>query len=232
MKKNRILIYPALLIGVLLVLTFSCEKDDSIETGTVTDSEGNIYKTVKIGDQWWMAENLKTTKYSNGDPIPNVTDSLAWENLNTGAYCNFDNDESISTIYGRLYNWYAVNDSRNIAPVGWHIPSEDEWTTLLEYLGGGIVAGGKLKERGSSHWNSPNREATNESGFTALPGGYRSINGAFNEMGVGGNFWSSTEKSATRARYHDLVYYSPASGYRHGDVAKGYGFSVRCIKDN
>jgi uncharacterized protein (TIGR02145 family) len=99
-------------------------------------------------------------------------------------------------------------------------------------LGGSIVAGGKLKERGSSHWNSPNREATNESGFTALPGGYRYINGAFNEMGVGGNFWSSTEHWSTNPWYLDLVYYSPASGYRHGDVAKGYGFSVRCIKDN
>lgn len=138
---------------------------------TVTDYDGNVYQTVLIGDQCWMMENLKVTHYRNGDPIPHVTDGVTWGNLTSGAYCNYNNDEGNVATYGRLYNWYAVDDSRNIAPAGWHVPSDAEWQTLVDYLGGDAVAGGKMKEAGTTHWASPNTGATNESGFTALPGG-------------------------------------------------------------
>jgi uncharacterized protein (TIGR02145 family) len=150
-------------------VTFKTTTD--VETNTVTDIDGNIYHTVTIGTQVWMVENLKTTKYRNGDPIPNVTGN-AWAALTTGAYCWYNNDAATyKATYGALYNWYAVADSRNIAPTGWHVPTDAEWTTLTTFLGGESVAGGKLKETGTNHWTSPNTGATNETGFTALPGG-------------------------------------------------------------
>lgn len=122
-------------MGALLVLTSSCKKDDNNNNGsTVKDIDGNVYHTIVIGTQTWMLENLKTTKYSNGDPIPNITDSLTWVSLETGAYCNYNNDENNSVIYGRLYNWYSVNDSRKLAPVGWHVPNDSEWRTLTDFL--------------------------------------------------------------------------------------------------
>jgi len=186
-------------------VTFSgtyIEEGGPDSTGTVTDIDGNVYKTVKIGNQWWMAENLKVTRYRNGDPIPNITDNHTWVDLSTGAYCNYNNDISNVATYGRLYNWYAVDESRNIAPAGWHVPTDDEWKQLEIYLGmspteadethwRGTDEGGKLKETGTTHWYSPNTGATNESGFTALPGGYR-VSGGFSSLGFGAYFWSST----------------------------------------
>jgi len=147
-----------LLTLLLLVGVLSCKKNDpspeppnpQLETGTVTDIDGNIYKTVKIGTQWWMAENLKVTKYRNGNLIPNVTNMTQWDNLTTGAYCTYNHDATNVTNYGRLYNWYAANDSRNIAPAGWHVPSDVELTTLITNLGGEDFAGGKMKETGTS----------------------------------------------------------------------------------
>ncbi len=198
-------------------------------TGTVTDIDGNTYQTVKIGDQWWMAENLKVTHYRNGDPIPNVTGDTEWKYLTTGAYCNYDNDANNATTYGRLYNWYAVNDSRNIAPTGWHVPSDAEWQTLLNYLGGSSTAGGKLKETGTSHWNSPNTGATNESGFSALPGGCRVRNGGYTNMGDYANFWSSTECSSASGWPRALSYGS--SGVRRQYPDGQVGFSIRCMRD-
>jgi len=127
---------------------------------SVVDIDGNFYHAVAIGTQVWMAENLRTTKYRDGSPIPNVTDSSVWILTTEGAYCNYNNDTTHSNTYGRLYNWYAVIDTRNIAPEGWHVPTQDEWNTLVQFLGGGAVAGGKLKETGTAHWNSPNRGAT------------------------------------------------------------------------
>jgi len=197
-------------------------------TGTVTDYDSNVYKTVKIGDQWWMAENLKVTHYRNGDPIPNVTDATEWNALTTGAYCNYDNNSSNAEIYGRLYNWYAVTDS-NIAPEGWHVPSDAEWETLVNYLGGGSVAGGKLKETGTTHWNSPNEGATNESGFAALPGGYRYVNGYFYYLGDFAHVWSSTEYGSYSAWARKL-YYGGAHVNRY-DYYKQDGFSVRLVRD-
>jgi uncharacterized protein (TIGR02145 family) len=207
---------------------------------TVTDYDGNVYQTVLIGDQCWMMENLKVTHYRNGDPIPHVTDGATWSELSTGAYCNYDNDPANVATYGRLYNWYAVDDSRNIAPEGWHVPSDDEWKQLEMYLGmsqaeaddvgwRGTDEGGKLKEAGTTHWYPPNEGATNESGFTALPGGYRSLKGNFFDMGYGAYFWSSTEDSSFYAWRRYLYYnYSQVSRYNYG---KQFGFSVRCVRD-
>jgi len=230
------------LLIIFLFCFFSCEKNptNSKDAGTVTDIDGNTYQTVKIGDQWWMAENLKVTHYHNGDPIPNVTDDTNWEKIKTGAYCNYDNDENNATIYGRLYNWYAVNDSRNIAPTGWHVPSDAEWKTLEMYLGmsqlnandegqRGTNEGGKLKESGTTHWNNPIIGATNESGFSALSGGSRGNNGPYHGIGGYAFFWSSTESSYYSAWYRYL-YYDYSGVYRYA-YRKAAGYSVRCVKD-
>jgi len=200
------------------------------ENLTVTDIDGNVYKTVKIGNQIWMAENLKVTHYRNGDAIPTGHSNSEWSNLDntqTGAYAVYDGNES---IYGYLYNWYAVDDSRNIAPEGWHVPTDNEWQTLVDYLGGKRVAGGKLKEEGTTHWDSPNFGATNESGFTALPGGYRyGHDGSYNSMGDSGRFWSSAESGSYGAWRRLLSYdYSGVHRLGHGERS---GFSVRCIRD-
>jgi len=196
--------------------------------GTVTDADGNTYNTVTIGTQCWMVENLKTTHYRNGDPIPNVTDGTAWSNLTTGAYCNYDNDANNSTTYGRLYNWYAVGDSRNIAPTGWHVATDAEWTTLTDYLGGEDVAGGKLKEAGYTHWQSPNTDATNETGFTALPGGFRCD--IFGYVGYYGDWWSATEGSITSSAWNRDIDFDN-SGVHQGNAMEAFGFSVRCVRD-
>jgi len=216
------------------------QPDCGPETGTMIDIEGNTYLTVKIWNQWWMAENLKVTHYRNGDPTPNVTDPGEWSGLTTGAYCEYNNDNANVDVYGRLYNWYAVNDSRNIAPEGWHVPTDAEWKQLEMYLGmsqseadatglRGTDEGGKLKETGITHWDSPNTGATNESGFAALPGGLRSIDGGFNVMGKYADFWSSTEGSNIYAWNRHLLY-DNSQIYRNY-YRKQNGFSVRCVKD-
>jgi len=174
-----------------------------------------------------MAENLKVTHYRNGDAIPNVTDKTEW-NRGTGAYCNYAYNANNATTYGRLYNWYAVDDSRNIAPEGWHVPTDAEWQTLVDYLGGSNVAGGKMKEIGTTHWNSPNSGATNESGFSALPGGLN-YDGYCSEIGNGAGFWAPTESYSGYA-------WSRYLGYGGSDVSrfsydKQGGFSVRCVRD-
>lgn len=196
-------------------------------TGNITDIDGNIYNTITIGSQIWTVENLKVTHYRNGDPIPNVTDNTTWCNLTSGAYCNYD--DNIVATYGHLYNWYAVVDSRNIAPAGWHIPSDAEWQTLIDYLGGNNVAGGEMKEAGTFHWSNPNTSASNESGFTGLPGGDRGYGGSFSYMGGIGNWWSSTEYSTMNAWY---IYLSSSNAAVNKEYNPKYsGYSVRCIKN-
>ena len=236
-----------LLIPISMSFLFcfmSCKKEDSvteptptpvIATDTVSDTEGNIYKTVQIGNQWWMAENLKSAKYRNGDPIPHVSDNTAWAVLSTPAYCWYQNDKAgYGTVYGALYNWYTVdaasNGNRNICPAGWHIPSEAEWTTLTTCLGGLSVAGGKMKEAGTSHWSAPNTGATNTSGFTALPGGYRGYTtGEFGNIGSFAHWWSSTQEDAALAWGEGLFTLdNPAD---HSTSVKKNGFSIRCVKD-
>ena len=195
--------------------------------GTITDIDGNVYNTVTIGTQVWMVENLKTTKYRNGDMIDN---NAIWAASGTGSYCWYNNDgATYKATYGALYNWYAVADSRNIAPVGWHVATDAEWTTLTTFLGGESVAGGKLKETGTSHWLSQNTGTTNSSGFTAFPGGLRYSNGSFNAVGYLGYWWTSTEFSTTNVwfRYMDSSYSFAYGGYD----SKYFGFSVRCLQD-
>jgi len=199
-------------------------------TTTITDIDGNIYEIIRIGSQWWMAENLRVARYRNGDAIPNVADANAWPNLTTGAYCNYDNSETNFVTYGRLYNWYAANDSRGIAPAGWHIPSDAEWQTLTDYLGGNDIAGGKMKEAGTMHWIAPNIGATNESGFSGLPGGSRTPSQiGYRYIGSLAHFWSLTEVSGDNVLYRPLASENTYAGAN--TVAKQYGFSIRCIKD-
>ena len=196
--------------------------------GTVTDISGIIYKTIFIGDQVWMAENLKVIYYRNGDTIQHIIGDNNWSTT-TGAFCNYSNNESNVGTYGRLYNWYAVNDSRTIAPEGWHIPTYEEWQTLVNYLRGG--SGGKLKETGTVHWNQYNTGATNESNFTALPGGDRYYNdGYYYLMGKYGYFWSSTASNSNDA--WSLILSYKYSGVEWYNSNKGNGFSVRCVRDN
>jgi uncharacterized protein (TIGR02145 family) len=202
-------------------------------TGTVTDIDGNVYPTIIIGTQEWMAENLKVTHYRNGDAIPNVTGNTQWRDLTFGAYCWYDNDIGWKDVYGALYNWYAVVDSRELCPAGWHVPTDAEWIILINILEGQTFAGVKMKSTRTEpddhpRWNLPNTGATNESGFLGLPGGTRS-NGTFNVIGLVGQFWGSSESSSSNAWLRGLYYnYSNVSAftdYKHS------GFSVRCIRD-
>jgi uncharacterized protein (TIGR02145 family) len=204
------------------------EREGLDSTGTVTDIDGNVYQTVKIGNQWWIAENLKVTHYRNGDSIVLVTDGGTWKGLSTGAYCNFDNQESRAVTYGRLYNWYAVDDSRNIAPESWHVPTDAEWQTLIDFLGGYLVAGGRMKETGITHWLEPDG-ATNQSGFSALPGGWRDDFANFENSGSHAFFWSSTAQYISHAWIRYLYYYD--SYIRRESFNKRFGFSVRCVRD-
>jgi uncharacterized protein (TIGR02145 family) len=197
-------------------------------TGTVTDIDGNTYKTITVGAQVWMAENLKTTKYLNGDPISNIT-GLDWSSQDSGAYCLYNNESSNKEVYGSLYNWYAVADPRNICPSGWHIPSSDEWGSLVSFVGGTAVAGGKLKEVGLEHWNTPNTGANNEYGFTALPGGYRDPMSTFATIGSYGYFWSITEAISPSALHIGVNYLDEST--RIAEWPKTFGLNVRCIKN-
>ena len=250
MKKLGLVIYPVSLYGFLFMLLISCEKDNNknssnptngkttavfnsnITYGKLTDQDGNEYKTVTIGSQTWMAENLRTTKYRNGDIIPKVSDNTEWKNLNSGAYCNYRNTNSNDTIatYGRLYNWFAVKDNRNLAPIGWHVPTQDEWSTLYYYLNTNFIAGTKLKENGFSHWSNSNQGGDNSSGFTALPGGFRlNVNGTYESIGLQGIWWNSTEPTSYGSTV-SLFFNSSNVNIYVG--AKTSGCSVRLVKDN
>jgi uncharacterized protein (TIGR02145 family) len=198
--------------------------------GSVTDFDGNVYFTVIIGTQTWMAENLKTTRYGNGDLIgtPNPP-TLDISGESTPEYqWAYDNNESNVLIYGRLYTWYTVSDSRSISPVGWHVPTDIELATLINYLGT-ESAGAKIRETGTGHWESPNTGATNETGFTALPSGMRYANGTFDEIGRYGNWWCSVEHSAAEA---NLFGVGSVNGYIYGGYfPKVNAYAVRCLKD-
>lgn len=197
---------------------------------TVSDADGNVYSTVTIGTQVWMGSNLKTTKYNDNTAIPLVTDNIAWTNLSTPGYCWYNNDATTyKNTYGALYNWYTVNTGK-LCPIGWHVPSEAQWTTLTNFLGGGVNAGGKLKEVGTTHWASPNTDATNVSNFTALPGGYRHLNSNYYSFGTFGVWWSSTfEATYTTPWQHSMSF---DSGYEQvTSTYKQSGISVRCLKD-
>jgi uncharacterized protein (TIGR02145 family) len=193
-----------------------------------TDIDGNTYTSIIINGQEWMQQNLAVTKYRNGDPIPTGLSNTTWQNTTNGAYAIYNNDAANNTLYGKLYNWYAVNDSRGLCPTGWHVPSDAEWTTLETNLGGSSVAGGKMKA--TTGWNSPNTGATNESGFTGFPGGYRDTNGSYLFIGFIGHWWSSAENDSNNA-WGRKLYYSNSTVLRISLANKRDGFSVRCVRD-
>jgi len=245
----KIRICPFLLVFLTLMISFyqSCEKDPTSsnegETGTVTDIDGNVYQTVKIGDQWWTAENLKVTHYRNGDAMPNVTDYTEWTNLTTGAYCEYDNNSANVDTYGRLYNWYSVNDSRNIAPEGWHVPSDEEWKQLEMFLGMSQSQADSFGWRGTDQGSQlagnmnlwydgdlKNNAAFGSSGLAALPGGYRYSNyGYFLHRGLYALFWSSAEGNGDGAWARGLG--SNDTDVSRTDGSKHNGFSVRLLRD-
>lgn len=209
--------------------------------GIVTDCDGNVYNTVRIGNQIWMAENLKTTKYNDCTDIPLVTGNTAWSNLTTPGYCWYNNDSAtFANPYGALYNWYTV-ETGNLCPIGWHVPSDAEWKILEMYLGmsqseadsawiyRGTDEGGKMKETDTTHWHSPNTGATNEIGFTALPGGTRLSSGSVYGVGNHGRWWSATENSGASA-WRRKLFYDQAQVCRYWDD-KSLGISVRCVRD-
>ena len=196
---------------------------------TVTDIEGNVYNVVTIGQQTWMAENLRTTIFNDGTAIPLVKDEARWAGSSTPAFCWYKNEEeSFKPTYGALYNWYSVNTG-NLCPTGWHVPKDEEWSELADFSGGEGIAGGRLKETGTTYWVDPNFGATNEFGFTALPGGFRYYDGKFFDFGFSGYWWSSGEYSDARA-YFRFLYYNESTFYRFNNDKKN-GFSVRCLKD-
>jgi uncharacterized protein (TIGR02145 family) len=253
----------ALIICVLFLASPSCQKDElnrgsipdfvrlsasalsrkfTIINERVRDVEGNVYKTVKIGNQWWMAENLKTTRYKDGNYIdyPGANNTL-WESNSNGAYAWYNNDTNFKFTYGALYNWYAVNTGK-LCPTGWHVSSDDDWKTLEAYLGitgdldhngeRGGLEGGKLKEAGFIHWFSPNADATNESGFTALAGSFRYQSGYYyphSQQDQNGFFWTSTIVDAYSA-WHRALHHNSSTINRIPD-SFNQGYSVRCIKD-
>jgi uncharacterized protein (TIGR02145 family) len=229
-KNNRIWFYllnTMVLLFMFLSISFESVSQESF--AAIKDIDGNIYKTVRIGSQTWMAENLKTTKYNDGTAIPLVTDDNAWESLTTPAYCWHKNDATANkNTYGALYNWDAVNTNK-LCPSGWHVPTDAEWASLTTYLKGDSVAGGNLKETGITHWKNPNTGATNESGFTALPAGYRDYDGTFGGVGDGGFWWSSTDYTASNGSSRDMTYDGSSVHRSYGD--KQDGFSIRCLKD-
>jgi len=248
---------------LFLVLTLSlgmvsCSKDDSDprkgktsavfnpdkEYGTVTDIDGNEYRTITIGTQTWMAENLRVTHYRNGDPIPNVKDNKTWSKQTAGAYCSYGNTSDVDSVatYGYLYNWFACVDKRELCPDGWHVPSDEEWTTLITYLDNGDnafdpngtgdngVVGGRIKEAESTHWGISNR-SDNSSGLTALPGGLRQgYSGLFCYSGWRGFFWSSTSYADKISAFHRSLSSMYISVVRQA-LPYEDGMSVRCVKD-
>jgi len=231
--------HPLMLLVGLCCLCISCKKDNTPVVDppeTITDVDGNIYTTVMIEDQCWMAENLKTERYRNGDTIPTGLSNAAWEATTSGAAAVFDEIPANKATYGLLYNWYAVNDVRGICPDGWKVPSEEEWKTLTDTLGGTGSAGGAMKTTGTyvtgtGLWTNPNFGATNSSGFSGLPVGLRLPNGNFGSFSHYGNWWTATESEfSTDNAWRRALYHGDRTVYRN-HVKKEVGFSVRCLKE-
>ena len=203
-------------------------KTTDLTITEITDIEGNVYRTTKVENQLWMAGSLKTSKFNDGTTIPLVKDNNSWAKMTTPAYCWYDNEDDNKNTYGALYNWYTANCT-NICPLGWHVPSDQEWTALATSLGGEDVAGGKMKETGFLHWLSPNTGATNSSGFTGLGGGNRNINGVYFNKAITGDYWSTTEYSSSEA--WDRFLYARDQLLSRQHYAKTIGFFIRCVKN-
>ncbi len=241
--------------GIFLLLVNSCKKTDSnnqdtttsdikpivfnpnLTYGTMTDQSGNTYKTIVIGTQTWMAENLRTTKYRNGENIPNVTDNTTWAGLSTGAYSDIDNDSRNSAIYGRIYNYHVILDTRNIAPLGWHVATAAEWNILVNRCGGWLAAGDLLKEKGVTHWAAPNSESLNTSGFTAIPNRTRDVTGSWDDTYVAINVyseWWCDSGDTTTPTYWTMNYFTAKVTNLSGTYVayRRDGRAIRCVKDN
>lgn len=213
-------------------------KEADLDSITFKRPEANL-PFVTICNQIWSTRNLDVTTYSDGTPIPQVIDATQLSNANYGAWCYYNNDPALGDVYGKLYNWYAaagiydlasfINPElrKNLAPVGWHVPSDEEWTTLTDCLGGELIAGGKLKEDGTSHWGITN-EASNSTGFTALPGGYRQNNSS-SYLASGGFWWTNFEGDVVSSIYRAMFSFN--NGVERSTNSKGLFFSVRCLKD-
>jgi uncharacterized protein (TIGR02145 family) len=210
------------ILAVAMICFNGCNKSSDPVSSGGSAEQGYI----RIGTQVWTTVNLNVDHYRNGDSIPQVKDSIEWSNMTTGAWCYYHNDTAYGRIYGKLYNWYAVTDSRGLAPAGWHIPSDSEWTTLTDFLGD--QAGGKMKA--TILWSYPNTGATNSSGFTGLPGSSRFSDGRYAYIGEFGNFWSASEFNPNNAWFRDLDY-GNAYVFRGVNFKKN-GYSVRSVRDN
>jgi len=195
-------------------------------TSGVTDIDGNEYSSVTIGNQEWMAQNLRVATYRNGDAIPNISNQTNWDNLTSGAYCWYDNDSSYEEPYGKLYNWYAVDDSRGLCPTDWHGPTEADFEELQDFVSES-TGGGKMKDIGFTYWNIPNTGATNETGFTGLPGGWRVD--SFIGLGSLGNYW--LKNLAANNNGLSIALYSFNSVLFQDDPNPSSGLSIRCIRD-
>jgi uncharacterized protein (TIGR02145 family) len=236
LKIKKMKKYSLLLLSIVALFAISCKKETTAEKEpgkiwALYDKSGNGYDTIKIGTQFWMKQNLNTTHYRNGDLIPNVTDPTAWSSIFIGAWCWYNNDSATyAATYGKLYNYYALIDSRGLAPEGWHIPNNTEWDYLKTFYGGGLYAGGALKEAGNAHWLSNNTATTNSSRFTALPGGKR-YNGSFLSQGIECYLWTSTLRFGTTPQCIFFDSINPNAMQYFGGFTFTTGFNIRCIKD-
>jgi uncharacterized protein (TIGR02145 family) len=219
-------------ISLLILALPSCSKVDETDKGSVTDIEGTVYNTVKIDNLWWMAENLKTTKLNDGTSLSMISDNSSWGALRTPAYCWYNNNTSNKNIYGALYNWYVVTTNK-ICPAGWRVPSKDEWQTLVTFLGGEAIAGGKMKAKGTDYWEYPNVNATDEVGFSARPGGFRYYNeGWFDEENQRGWWWSSTDGEAYFASAFIAIIRNDSESILIAEANERNGVYIRCVKGN
>ena len=225
-------------IYIYRVYSYNEGGKSPVYSNELTLTTNSTIPTITIGTQTWTTKNLDVATYSDGTVIPQVTDPTQWANLTTGAWCYYNNDAATASTYGKLYNWYAVagihdtdlnTPNKKLAPTGYHIPSDAEWTTLITYLGGESMAGGKMKAMGTTLWGSPNMDATNTSGFTGLPGGIRNNNGRFSDIVIFGLWWSSSEYGTTNA-WDRILYCNDGGAFRDYNN-KGCGFSVRCLRD-
>lgn len=212
-----------LLLSFIFILA-GCKKEPAPEETTVTDYDGNVYNIIRIGDQEWLDRNLAVTHYRNGDPVPNIFGTPG----NEGGWINYNNDPAIGNVYGKLYNSQAVHDTRGLAPEGWHVATRQDWLELIDNLGGFALAGGKLKERGTAHWDAPNAGATDDYGFTALPGGYAS--GGSYYLGRYAGFWTSTRVDQSPDGTYMYYLYADNTTVEE-DWSTPMGFSVRCVRD-
>lgn len=240
MKKKSYLWLLAILF-IASISIESCKKDDDDDTPDpvedptkVKDIDGNVYNVIQIGNQYWMKENLRVSKFRNGNPITNRSDGIAWKkdtipSLGGGGWCYFNNEQLNDAVYGKLYNYYAISDPRNIAPEGWHVATEVDWKTLIHHLGDSTLVGGYLKEAGVAHWFSPNTGATNSSNFTGLPGGKRDHMGNFTHNTIDAFFWTTKSIDNDYALFYNLDFM--ISGVYSYTALKKNGFSVRCVKD-